>query len=127
MAQNPIEYGRIISATEGETLFGKVVSSYQLGSTELLGYIQNAGNLIMFAEENAELYVAGTGRKILSSNVQPPSPDLVFNVFNVSKVDELLALGGNTQTDVQIRTDVLDLRNGAFMLEFGTPCPPYCG
>ncbi|MFA6980395.1 MAG: hypothetical protein WC209_13825 [Ignavibacteriaceae bacterium] len=127
MAQNTNEYGKIISATEGENLFGKVVTSYQLNTNDLLGYCQKAGRVIMFAEENAELYVAGSGRIILSLNTMTPSPDLVFHVYTAAKVNELITLGKDQITIVEIRSNVVDLKNGEFILEFSSPCPPYCG
>ncbi|MFA6597560.1 MAG: hypothetical protein WCS69_07545 [Ignavibacteriaceae bacterium] len=126
MAQNTNEYGKIISATEGENLFGEIISSYKLSSEELLSYSQNAGQLIMFAEENDELFVAGSGRVILSLNTKAPSQDLVFHVYSVSKVNELLTLGKEEVMVVEVRSDVVDLKNGEFILEFALLCPPYC-
>ncbi len=126
MAQNTNEYGKIISVAEAANLFGQVVTSYQLITTDLLNYCQKAGRVIMFAEENAELYVAGSGRIILSLNTKAPSPDLVFHVYSVTKVNELLTLGKDQITIVEIRSDVVDLKNGAFILEFGVLCPPFC-
>jgi len=126
MAQNTNEYGKIISATEGENLFGKVVTSYQLNTNDLLGYCQKAGRVIMFAEENAELYAAGSGRIILSLNTMTPSPDLVFHVYSVTKVNELITLGKDQITIVEIRSNVVDLKNGEFILEFAELCPPFC-
>ena len=127
MAQNTDEYGKIISATEGEKLFASVIASYEIITKDLLTYCQNAGRAIMFAEENGELYVAGLGRKILSFNQRQPSQDLVFHVYGVSKVDELLTRGKDEVTVVEIRSDLIDLKNGEFILEYGFPCPPYCG
>ncbi len=126
MAQNTNEYGKIISAVEGENLFGKVVASYQLNTNDLLGYCPKAGRVIMFAEENAELYVAGSGRNALSINKQVSSTNLVFHVYSVTKVNELLTLGKNEITVVEIRSDVVDLKNGEFILEFAEQCPPIC-
>jgi len=126
MAQNTNEYGKIISATEGENLFGTVITSYQLNTNDLLGYCQNAGQLIMFAEENATLFIAGTGRRMLSTGDKAPSPELVFHVYSVSKVNELLTLGKEEVTVIEVRSDVVDLKNGAFILEFATLCPPFC-
>ncbi|MCK9209628.1 MAG: hypothetical protein M0P61_02205 [Ignavibacteriaceae bacterium] len=126
MAQNTNEYGKIISATEGENLFGKVVTSYKLNTNDLLGYCQKAGRVIMFAEENTELYVAGSGRNALSINKQISSTNLVFHVYSVTKVNELITLGKNEITVVEIRSDVVDLKNGEFILEFGMICPPFC-
>ena len=126
MAQNTNEYGKIVSVAEAANLFGQFVTSYQLLAIDLLDYCQNAGRVIMFAEENGELYIAGTGRTTLSTNTQPPSPDLIFHVFSVTKVNELIALGNEQFTIVEIRTDVVDLKNGEYVLEYGWPCPPYC-
>ncbi len=127
MAQNTNEYGKIVSVAEAANLFSQVATSYQLITRDLLDYCQKAGRVIMFAEENGELYIAGTGRNILSTNTQPPSPDLVFHVYSVTKVNELITLGKDQITIVEIRSDVVDLKNGEFILEFGNPCPPYCG
>jgi len=127
MAQTSNEYGKIVSVTEGENLFGTVITSHQLNTSDLLGYCQKAGRVIMFAEENGELYVAGTGRIFLSLNTKAPSPDLVFHVYTVTKVNELITLGKNEITFVEIRSDVVDLKNGEFILEFAEICPPYCG
>ena len=127
MAQDTDEYGKIISATEGEKLFGNVIASHEIIINDLLAYCQKAGSVIMFAEENGELFVAGRGRKILSFNQKQPSQDLIFHVYSVSKVDELLTLGKDEFTVVEIRSDVIDLKNGEFILEYGFPCPPYCG
>ena len=126
MAPDISEYGKIISATEGENLFGKVVTSYQLNTNDLLGYCQKAGRVIMFAEENDELFVAGSGRVILSLNTKAPSQDLVFHVYSVSKVNELLTLGNEEVMVVEIRSNVIDLKNGEFILEFAEKCPPIC-
>lgn len=126
MAQNTNEYGKIVSVAEAANLFGQVATSYQLITTDLLDYCQKAGRVIMFAEENGELYIADTGRNILSTNTQPPSPDLVFHVYSVTKVNELLTLGKDQITIVEIRSDVVDLKNGEYVLEYGWPCPPYC-
>ena len=126
MAQNTNEYGKIVSVAEAAILFGQVVTLYQLITIDLLDYCQNAGRVIMFAEENGELYIAGTGRNILSTNTQPPSPDLVFHVYSVTKVNELLTLGKDQITVVEFRSDVVDLKNGEFILEFSWPCPPFC-
>ncbi|MDP3149009.1 MAG: hypothetical protein Q8N83_07750 [Ignavibacteria bacterium] len=126
MAQNTNEYGKIVSATDGENLFGAVITSYQLNTNDLLAYCQKAGRVIMFAEENAELFVAGAGRIILSLNTKAPSPDLVFHVYTVTKVNELITLGKDQITVVEIRNNVVDLKNGEFILEFSEPCPPNC-
>lgn len=126
MAQNTNEYGNIVSATDGESLFGAVINSYQLNTNDLLGYCQKAGRVIMFAEENGELYIAGPGRTTLSTNTQPPSPDLIFHVYSVTKVNELITLGNDQFTIVEIRSDVVDLKNGEYILEYSWPCPPYC-
>lgn len=126
MAQNTNEHGKIVSVAEAANLFSQVATSYQLKTTDLLDYCQKAGRVIMFAEENGELYIAGTGRTILSTNTQQPSPDLVFHVYSVTKVNELLTLGKDQITIVEIRSDVVDLKNGEYVLEYGWPCPPYC-
>lgn len=127
MAQNTNEYGKIVSATDGENLFGAVITTYQLNTNDLLAYCQNAGRVIMFAEENAGLFVAGAGRIILSLNTATPSPDLIFHVYSVTKVNELITLGKDQITVVEIRSDVVDLKNGEYVLEYGSFCPPYCG
>ena len=126
MAQNTNEYGKIVSANDGDNLFGAVIASYQLNTNDLLAYCQKAGRVIMFAEENGELYIAGTGRTTLSTNTQHPSPNLVFHVYSVTKVNELITLGKDQITVVEIRSDVVDLKNGEFILEFSSPCPPFC-
>lgn len=126
MAQNTNEYGKIVSVAEAANLFGQVATSYQLITTDLLDYCQKAGRVIMFAEEKGELFVAGAGRIILSVNTVMPSPDLVFHVYSVTKVNELLTLGKDQITIVEIRSDVVDLKNGEFILEYSSLCPPLC-
>lgn len=126
MAQNTNEHGKIISVAEAANLFGQVVTAYKLITTDLLDFCHNAGWVIMFAEESGELFVAGAGRMILSANIQSSSANLVFHVYSVTKVNELVTLGNDQITFVEFRSDVVDLKNGEFILEYGMICPPFC-
>ncbi|MFA4924885.1 MAG: hypothetical protein WC557_11885 [Ignavibacteriaceae bacterium] len=126
MAENTSEYGKIFPLSEGKNLFGEVKTSFSINSNELLNYCSKTESVIMFGVENATLCIAGSGRKILRPVDKTLPPEVVLRVFHIVKVKELIKLGENEITEIEIRGEVLDLKNGEFILELGLPCPPYC-
>ncbi|MCK9426399.1 MAG: hypothetical protein M0Q21_10205 [Ignavibacteriaceae bacterium] len=126
MEQNTNEYGKIFSLSEAVHLFGEVKISFPVNSKELLTHCSKTESVIMFGVENATLFIAGKGRNILQPAGVTLSPEFAMRVFQILKVEELLKLGNSEITEIELRDEVLDLKNGEFILELGMPCPPYC-
>jgi len=126
MEQNTNEYGKIFSLSDVVHLFGGVKTSFPVNSKELLTLCSKTDSVIMFGVENATLFIAGKGRNVLQPVGGTLFPEFIMRVFQILKVEELLKLGNSEITEIELRDEVLDLKNGEFILELGTPCPPYC-
>lgn len=126
MEQNTNEYGKIFPLSEAVHLFGEVKTTFPVNSKELLTLCSKTESIIMFGVENASLFIAGKGRNVLQPAGGTLSPELIMRVFRILKVEELLKLGNSEITEIELRNEVLDLKNGELILELGMPCPPYC-
>ncbi len=107
-------------------LFGDVLESYSMETDELLDIMKNTDDKVMFSLENGAVIIAGDLRKPLSpQNVLIPQ-EKVLRVFSKIRVLELIALGRQDETSINLREKALTLENGNTVLEKGIPCPPNC-
>ncbi|MCX6149840.1 MAG: hypothetical protein NTX22_04880 [Ignavibacteriales bacterium] len=120
-------YGQIYSTSEADTIYGTAILSVSITKIELTQFINATTDLLMFNIIDGDLFILGNGRKTLYPAGQVIGNDIVFRVFSVSKINELLNQGKSETVFIEKRNnDIISLTNGSVTLEFGVGCPPYC-
>ncbi|QQS36963.1 MAG: hypothetical protein IPM56_03130 [Ignavibacteriales bacterium] len=121
-----LSQGKIISKEKADELFGQVLVSIQIPSTELNAFATQSSDVLMFKILNNELYILDNKRKTLKPlGVTVNSTD-TFSVYSVEIVKKLLIDGNSTITYIEKRNEVLTMTNGIFTLEYSADCPPFC-
>ncbi len=123
------EYGKIISKSEAFNEFGRVIQSKSLNNTDLQNFSNQTEKYLGFYFEEEHLFVYGDSRKLIySTGAIKPDEETPIKIFSKSLVSELINLGGESSTVIELRSNnIISLTNGAYTLEYGFPCPPYCG
>jgi len=127
-------YGKIFTKVEADSLFGPVVEKQLLEKVVLEEALKKTDKVAMFKILNNKLTILGdkrakvlnTTNNIMDSTTNYVNSDEIFHTYSKTKLEELLKLGGEKETFVENRADVLTLTNGVFTLEAGTDCPPNC-
>lgn len=118
--------GKILSKEEANKLFGPVLVSKQIPSSDLRALTEKSAKLIMFKITNNDVYILGDSRKALLPAGAVVTEDEPFSAYSISIVQELLSRGNESVTFIEQRNDVLTITNGIFTLEFSIICPPVC-
>lgn len=119
-------FGKIISKSEADSLFGKVLVSIDLSKDSLQTYSAETDSLLMFKINNDSLYILNNKRKALYPIGSNISSKETFTVYETQKLIELMTLGKNNINYVELRQKVLTITNGMYSIEFGDICPPVC-
>ncbi len=118
--------GKIITKTEADTQFGPVLNSVNVSSGQVTDWLSKSSSYIMFSIINNQLYVVDNNRVVIFPSGATVQPSEIFHVYSISKVSELISLGGGGTINFEVRENVFSLTIGNYTLEFGTFCPPYC-
>lgn len=120
------EIGKIFTASDANSQFGRVVESKSVSTSTVKGWLNSTDDKIMFLLVKGSLTVLGDDRDLVYSTSKYSEVDEVFHMYSKSMVAELLSKGGNSNTYFENRNDVFSLTNGEYTLEKSFPCPPHC-
>lgn len=118
--------GQLFSKSEAENKFGPVIKKVRLNSHGLRNLLDGKEHL-MFAIDKVSKRV-----NILNSNKSPvlnqfqSKSDDVYHLYDTQKITELLYYGGENETYIEQRDEVVSISNGEYVLELAVPCPPCC-
>ena len=118
--------GKIISKTEAGELFGDVLVKKEIESEFLRTLCDKSVENMMFKIVDSEVIILGDNRKVIYPPEKVISEAAVFSRYSKSLVIELLEKGGSDKTYIEERKEVLTISNDLYVLEYSTPCPPYC-
>lgn len=119
-------YGKLYTKSEADNLYGPVLSSVTINTSDLNLIIEKANNYIMFNILNGKLVILGEGRHLLSPENIQVDEKAVFKMYSISLVKELLSKGQDKTTTIENRKNVLSITNGEYTLEYAADCPPNC-
>lgn len=125
MADN-VSWGEIISKTTADQNFGEATTSQTMSTDLLQSLADQTVNLLMFNIIDDRIIVLGDNRKPLYPDGYTPPPDRIFRVYSKAKVLELIESGGDNNSFVEIRGNIITVTNGDYTLEYGALCPPWC-
>ncbi|QOJ28044.1 MAG: hypothetical protein HRU80_03810 [Ignavibacteriales bacterium] len=117
--------GEIFSRSEGEAKFGAVTMRATMESRILLNEAKSRPYL-MFGIAGGVVVVADKERKIVYPEGFELQNEKVMMIYSRERIEELLLRGGEEIVYAEQREKAFTLRCGEFILEVGTPCPPYC-
>lgn len=120
------EIGKIFTASEANSLFGKVNESTIVSNSVLNEWLNSTNDKVMFKLDKDNLIVLSDHRDLIYSNLSYTESNEVFHMYSKSKVLELLKNGGEANSYFENRSNVFSITNGNYTLEKSTPCPPYC-
>lgn len=118
--------GQLFSKPEADNKFGQVIKKVRINSHALRNFLDGKEHL-MFAIDKVSQRI-----NILKSNKSPIlsqfpiSKDDTYHLYETQKITELLYYGGENETYIEQREDVVSISNGEYVLELAVPCPPCC-
>jgi len=118
--------GQIFSKSQADQMYGKVLESEPISTSLLNQLMTQTTNYLMFKIISGTVYVLGDNRVVLQPPNQQVGDGVVFTLFSISVIKDLLTDGGDSDTAVEQREEVLTLTNGNYTLNTGTSCPPNC-
>ena len=123
--------GKLYTKAAADQTYGKVNSSVTVNTLTITQVIERSPDYLMFNIINGNLIILNGKRAVLYSSdfsTNSVSKNTVFHAFSVSKVKELIQMGGNNPfTTVELRNnDQLTVTNGYETLEGSLMCPPMC-
>ena len=123
---NAQEVGVIFTKSEADQKFGEVIDTTEISSAQLTEFLNKTGNYLLFKIANKNLYILDESRNPLYPSNLSIDPEDVYELFSVSKVEELLKQGESKQTFFEKRKNVFSITNANYTLEQGALCPPWC-
>lgn len=118
--------GQIYSKTQADQMYGKVLESEPISTNLLNQLMTQTTSVLMFKIIDGTVYVLGDNRVVLHPPNQQVGDGVVFTLFSISVIKDLLTDGGDSDTAVEQREEVLTLTNGDYTMELGMWCPPNC-
>lgn len=118
--------GKILTKEEANDMFGAVLVSKEISSAAINSFTTQSSNVLMFNIIGNEIHVLDNKRKVLLPAGTSINNKVVFSVYSIQVVNELLTKGNKPITTVEKRESVLTITNGNFTLEFAWLCPPLC-
>jgi len=118
--------GQIFSKSQADQMYGKVLESEPISTSLLNQLMTQTTNYLMFKIISGTVYVLGDNRVVLQPPNQQVGDGVVFTLFSISIIKDLLTDGGEADTTVEQRESVLTLTNGNYTLNTGQFCPPFC-
>ena len=122
-----MEVGKIYSKDEANQLYGVVMQSKEISSSELTSLFSGSKNYLMFKIINNNLVILGDYRAVLYPEGYKVDDKEVFAVYSIDKVKELLDSGKAATTTIEQRKNVISINNGQSTMEVSNWCPPFCG
>ena len=136
---NSLEYaqatkviGKLYTKADANQIYGKVNTSVTVNTSTILQTMEKSPDYLMFNIINGHLIILSGKRAVLYStdlSITSVSKSTVFHVFSVSKIKELISVGGNNAlSTVELRANnVLTVTNGEETMDASIICPPFCG
>ena len=117
--------GEIFSKDKANEEFCDVQKSVEVKTDTLENLLARAQEYVMFNIETNDFKMLAEGRVSIRGKVD--SDNEVFYRVSISKINELLELGKNGTTYIEMRPKTLTITHGSYTLEKTLPCPPFCG
>ncbi|MBI2419911.1 MAG: hypothetical protein HYV28_18765 [Ignavibacteriales bacterium] len=118
--------GKIIPKPEADMLFGPVITSVEFPAAQVRDWLNSSNDYILFSIKDNRLYVLTNTRAVIYPSTEFVQASDVFHVYSISKVVELLSIGGKGSVSFEVRKSVFSITMGNETLEYGTFCPPLC-
>ncbi len=118
--------GKIYSGAEADSIYGTVIDSVNINTSDLQSLILNTSNYIQLNIVYGKLVILDNKRNVLYPLGLIISENEVFKVCSVSILQILLQKGNSAETFVENRSNVLTITNGGYTLEEMLNCPPFC-
>ncbi|VAX19300.1 hypothetical protein MNBD_IGNAVI01-1493 [hydrothermal vent metagenome] len=116
--------GKIFDAEYANENFGSVISSVVISNIELREMLEKAGTYIMLNIDTGNIRALDENRTPVHGTAE--SENEVFYKISTSRIELLFEKGGEKNTTIEMRPEILTLTNGEFTLDLTWPCPPYC-
>lgn len=116
--------GKIFDAEYANENFGSVISSVLISNIELREMLEKAGTYIMLNIDTGNIRALDQNRTSVLGTAE--SENEVFYKISTSRIELLFEKGGEKNTTIEMRPEILTLTNGEFTLDLTWPCPPYC-
>lgn len=129
---NAQEYGKIFSKQEAEKLFGPVIVSHEIPTSQLQSMLSKTSKVILFKKIGRKFLIVDHERKVMNTDVtgfaqtEAITEDEPLKVYSVTKVQELITNGQEPVTTIEMRSGVMSITNGEYTLEMSGICPPLC-
>ena len=123
--------GKLYTKSAADQTYGMVNTSVTVNTLTIQQAMEKSSDYLMFNIINGNLIILSGKREVLYSadfTTKSVSSSIVFHVFSVSKIKELIEKGGNNPfTNVELRdNNVLTITNGVVTIEMSQVCPPFC-
>lgn len=118
--------GQLFSKSEADNKFGPVLEKVRFNSHALRNFLDGKEHL-MFAIDKVskKVNILKNNRSPVFSQFPVKNED-VYHLYDSQKITELLYYGGETETYIEQREEVVSISNGEYVLELAVPCPPCC-
>ncbi len=120
------EIGKIFTSTDANKLFGKVVDSKQIKTEVFKNILNKINDYVLVKIKNGQIYILNKNRDVVYPKGASVKSDEVFNMYSVSKMEELLNSGGMDVTTVDDRDSLITVSNGKLTIDNAFICPPDC-
>lgn len=120
--------GKIVSKNEADQLFGPVLESLQMNTSDFESLINKCEDYMLFSFEPASLNIFNKYRSLLFRNGSTREFSMTdkMKMYSVSVIKELLAKGQATKIVIERRQEVLSITDGSYTMEYAAICPPDC-
>lgn len=118
--------GKIFSKEEANKLFGDVLIKKEISTENLKLALEKSKNVIMFNIIDNNLYILDNNKNMIIPEGVSVNSEVVFSVYAISVIEDLLSKGGNPFTYIEQRKEALTITNGDFTVDLSNPCPPMC-
>ncbi len=117
--------GKIFKKDEADKLYGKVLKSVKIETSNTKAILKNAGEYVMFKFEGDNLIIFSDRNKTIHGTYTTKASDVLY-VYSKSKVEEVMKEGAESETYFEQRKEVFTVTNGGYTLELVDRCPPFC-
>jgi hypothetical protein len=128
------QIGKFYTPEEANKLFGSVIYSIDLNTSDLSELLKKTEKSIMFGLINRQLIILDNNRKLIYPEKAEYKETDVFTVYSTDVIMELLSSKTlNKESDsksevvsIEQRIEVLSISTETKTLETGSKCPPFC-
>ncbi|HEX2982082.1 MAG TPA: hypothetical protein VHO28_00920 [Ignavibacteriales bacterium] len=121
--------GVIFTKEEADSLFGSVLSSFEMSSKELSSYLSKTDSYMLFHYDPAKSktpFIFDNSKSVMNMTAMKIEMPEELKVYSVSQIKELMEKGGQETTRIEQREGVISITNGEYTLEMSLDCPPFC-